>query len=346
MPDLDSDDLDLDLPAVYLSPPLFQPETASRISAFSAGRGQFQIGLISDGEEVAFPTLATLTEFVRRCYLSGGGTDGTSGRGPVPPPVGPEPDASRGLEFEFVESGDLIEFISTAAKDFALLKLKVPDFSDEFKPTLSYRSGGDMGDHAGLADAAYLLVRELWSRYPVKDDVRARAEWADAIKSLYTAIERLGLSDAVDERLYLEPPPTPSRLQLRFSSWPRVPMLQTDPLDDLSTWPLPKPLFPSRYVSVRDHLLAGMSDPSLLEKPLGAALALFAAAHILQVSHTVIEVRSYLDPIVEISGVWRAADWLIKQMPSFVYRPDLEAFIAQVGIKPEKEDDYGGSAYA
>jgi len=109
--DLMSPSPQLDQPAVFLSPPTFQPEAvANRAVGFSASRGRAQLGVYLEEAELAFESLEALTEFVRRAYLAGGGGDAAGGGGGVGPPrapeVGPEAPAEpgRGREGERARS--------------------------------------------------------------------------------------------------------------------------------------------------------------------------------------------------------------------------------------------------
>ena len=56
----------------FIGAPGFQPEmVANRSIALAGIRGVFQYRLFIGEDEVAFPTLAAVTEFVRRVYLRG-----------------------------------------------------------------------------------------------------------------------------------------------------------------------------------------------------------------------------------------------------------------------------------
>lgn len=345
-PDLDSENPDLDLPAVYLAPPLFQPETASRVIAFSAAHGSFQLGLLIDGLEVAFPTLAALTEFVRRCYLSGGGTDGAGSRGPVPPPVpgGTGPEVR--LEAESKEAGDSIRWVLRAASNFVELAAKVSNEPVAFRRFSRSQGSGGNDSHA-LAEIAALLILELWERVPPPGADEALYQFADALERLYRAVWRLGLLGTVlssrrlrdqhhtgFDRLFPEP-----LSRLWYS--PR-----TDPMDDLSCWPVPGTIAAHGIVSVRDHLLAVTGNPTRLNGPLEAALALFAACHLLPAPLPFDDRDDPVTRSIHSQYFGQAADWLIGQMPKYAYRPDLEKMIATVGIETTTGGDNNGYAVA
>ncbi|MBC3916343.1 hypothetical protein H8L32_02480 [Undibacterium sp. CY18W] len=78
---------------VFFCPPAFQPELVGRSSiALGATRGSFQGGLIIEGEEVGFPSLAAAGEFVRRAYVRGSAGDGGEpDAGGEPKNSGPDP---------------------------------------------------------------------------------------------------------------------------------------------------------------------------------------------------------------------------------------------------------------
>ncbi|WP_321945383.1 hypothetical protein [Paraburkholderia sp. J10-1] len=70
----------------FIEAPQFVPErVSSRAVSFGAARASFQTGLFFDVDnEVAFPTLSAVAEFVRRAYGSGGSTDDDGGSTPAP----------------------------------------------------------------------------------------------------------------------------------------------------------------------------------------------------------------------------------------------------------------------
>ena len=75
---------------VFIEAPYFVPErVGSRTLSLGAERAGFQAGLYLENgeEEVPFPTLEALTDFVRRAYGSGGASDGGGG---VTPPLTPQ----------------------------------------------------------------------------------------------------------------------------------------------------------------------------------------------------------------------------------------------------------------
>ena len=81
---------------MYFRPPYFRPEPIGRPSlALGAARGGFQSGLVIEGREVSFPSLAAAGEFVRRAYGRGAaGDDGGPPEGGEPQ-GGPGPDRRR-----------------------------------------------------------------------------------------------------------------------------------------------------------------------------------------------------------------------------------------------------------
>lgn len=96
------------LTSVALGPPDWSPVALGRLSTgWAATRyGGFQRQLRGEeGEEVAFPSLALLREFVRRAYLAGG--LGSDDPGEVPAPrVPPLPEPLQGVSVDLVAERD------------------------------------------------------------------------------------------------------------------------------------------------------------------------------------------------------------------------------------------------
>ena len=99
---VDGDDI-----VVFFRPPGFEPQPVGRSSlALGATRGSFQGGLLIEGQEARFPSLAAIGEFVRRVYVgsaSGDGGPGPTGGGEPPPTIPPdepggEPESSDSTE--------------------------------------------------------------------------------------------------------------------------------------------------------------------------------------------------------------------------------------------------------
>lgn len=203
--DLVSDNLQLERPAVFLSPPTFRPEVlASRAVGFGFGtRGQAQLGVFIDEAELGFDSLDELTEFVRRAYISSGGGDAGGGGGgggrPRPPPI-PEggPDISFGErpEGETPFSARLIIETAKRAHEAAVMlsfqagqptpASVLPSHSVEVQPASS-TSVDALGDGAGE------LVLEFLRRYPLRSRPDQMLEWYEGAHRLGAAIADLGL---------------------------------------------------------------------------------------------------------------------------------------------------------
>lgn len=82
--------LDTGIPAIFIGAPTFQPVSlTNRAIGLAASRRSFQAGLFLRGDEVGFPDLEDVIEFVRRCYVRGGSGGGSApGGGPLPVPEG------------------------------------------------------------------------------------------------------------------------------------------------------------------------------------------------------------------------------------------------------------------
>lgn len=117
-------------------------------------------------------------------------------------------------------------------------------------------------------------------------------------------------------------------------------------MDDLSYWPVPGTIATPGIASVRDHLLAVTGNPTLLNGPLEAALALFAACHLLPAPPPADDLDESTTESIRSQYFGQAADWLISQMPKYVYRPDLEKLIATVGVETTTGGDNNGYSVA
>lgn len=385
-------DPDLDLPGLYLAPPLFQPEAvASRGIAFAAARGSFQLGLFLDEAEVAFQTLDSLIEFVRRCYLSGGRTDGSGGRDPWPVPRRPDVDMGERRFPDFRDFGESSAQASVmdAVTHFGSMVREagngpVAVSYQNVPPRSSHPRAERFNDDVVMSYVAAQLIVELLDRIPSTRTGAPWTAWVDAASRLGQAIRRLHLGYAMiaqfsvqleialllAETTYLggTPPPvhgaaqTHRELLFRFFGlvfddhrqlqplWPHLygegPAF-TDPIDDLSCWPLPPELARPNVVSVLDHLSAVTASPDQFGKPLSlaTAMALFAAAHILRRPSAAwpFEPSDEVTRLVRQVHFGRSALWLFTQFPRFAYPPRLEDLIASVGTETNEEPTYGRS---
>lgn len=220
--DLISGNIEPERAAVFIAPPYFLPEALSnRAMGLSASRGQAQLGVFVQENELAFETLDALSEFVRRVYQSSGGGDlpgggGTGGR-PRPPlePEGGEPVIGEGRPEEHGGgvggAQSLVDAAGALDKICSILKFK-PGEMVQSKPTgpNEWRevSGGGAGTgpsewgetepcsggaDASLAVGATELLIELVRRFPLHGNHTKILLWCEGGTRLANAIARLGL---------------------------------------------------------------------------------------------------------------------------------------------------------
>ncbi|MBP2461175.1 MULTISPECIES: hypothetical protein [unclassified Rhizobium] len=276
--DLELDTINLNKPAVFLSPPLFQAEAlTNRAIGFGAARGSAQLGVFVGGAELAFETLGELAEFVRRVYVGSGSgdTDGGGGLGgPPPAPDGPSPEVPSGGRGTF---GEVLEHpVLRAAREIvaAIARLKfeagAPVQTEEIHVG-SASVQGDIGGSALLVDGATEIVLELLRRFPLRGNDDAVMTWSQSAQSLGTAISRLDLwRDIVEgpysedfERLLPKLMPVVGEMRQSYrryllpeafcgtaADWDFDPVIgflslgsrvgsHGDPVDCLAAWPLP-----------------------------------------------------------------------------------------------------------
>ncbi|AXW00535.1 hypothetical protein CJO81_07000 [Ralstonia solanacearum] len=212
---------------VFIEAPHFVPErVGSRTLSLGATRTGFQTGLyVQSGEdEVPFPTLDALTDFVRRAYGSGGSSDGGSGTTPPVTPRsgdnGPRADSQRhdvsdGDDWKY-ETGrreavdvDPVDALKTAYRAFAGLiqqaSLTNPaDATGAFDKLLESRFRQAEGRFAAhrLARAALRLSAHVIS-FPEPAEFSAERRILDASgRHLFACISRLNLWGSI--RLHLQ----------------------------------------------------------------------------------------------------------------------------------------------
>jgi hypothetical protein len=185
-------------------PPTFRPETvSSRALAFAATRGPFQYGLFIADQEVAFPSLDAVIEFVRRAYLRGGGGDAAGGGGAgVPPRTTPGalgPEGERPLEGEGGRGHGLIQYM---LKDPGNARLAATNLkfhpgetieTQDFHPSISTPGTVEAGDEFVLARGAAELIAELLRRCPVTGPDDKLMGWFGSAQRLGRSINKLGL---------------------------------------------------------------------------------------------------------------------------------------------------------
>jgi hypothetical protein len=191
----------LDLPSVFIGPPTFRPETvSSRALAFAGTRGSFQYGLFLAGQEVAFPSLDAVIEFVRRAYLRGGGGDAAGGGGAgVPPrPTTPllDPDELP-LEGKDRRGHELLQIMLKDPHNARLAATRLnfhpgePFKTEDFHSSIG--SPGMTGDEFVLARGAAELIAEMLRRCPVAGPNDRLMGWLRSAQRLGRSINKLGL---------------------------------------------------------------------------------------------------------------------------------------------------------
>jgi hypothetical protein len=191
---------------VFIGAPSFQPEMiANRSIALTSIRGSFQHRLYVGEDEVAFPNLPSIVEFVRRAYLRGGGGDGgdgTTGGGPTPPPITPLdrpdfPSLPKGeLDKEsivgaIVKSADQISQLSQFCSLGEIRDLAWPGTSSSIARQTA-RPVAPRGEVA-LANASVALIYEMMHRMPSGRDPFALLRWHEDARRLGYIIATMGL---------------------------------------------------------------------------------------------------------------------------------------------------------
>lgn len=349
--DLNYTKIDLDRPAVFVSPPLFQPEAVTnRATGFSLARGQAQLGVYLEDNELAFGTIEELTEFVRRAYVGSGGNDPDEGDGGGPP-VLPEPPPDVPLEGlgSIKKENKRSPINKIASEAFNLAE----EMDSEFQPDLTIKSepfnatksnlSTDIQSVAVLVDGAREILFELVRRLPKNGtETEALQKWTRSAHSLGAALNRTGLWSTI-----IEGPDWDIFNKLgpygMWSYWESVTSLGGDPVDHLTYWPLPTE-FANNFEITKDnpsafHLLSSTSaNPSQLVAKklsptnLGArveSVLLFCAAYLLSESKP----RGYFwgnreaREAEEKLMVYEATDWLLRQWPTLIFPARVEQII-------------------
>lgn len=188
---------------IFIGAPDFRAESVvNRSVALGAGRGAFQIGLYLEGEEVTFPTVASVVEFVRRAYLKGGGGDGAGGE--EPPPLPPDrPDLPPILELgeSEVAGTPLRPALASAIGNFQnwSLHLSIGN-ADTFTKWPSGQSDVEAKGGASVPDgpemlarAALLLIHEMLRRLPLYGQPRDLLKWQRVALKLGNILDRLNI---------------------------------------------------------------------------------------------------------------------------------------------------------
>ena len=199
-----AEDLDASQQSFYIAPASFEPEPVAGPSiGMSSTRGTFQSGLYDGEGAVPFPSLASVIDFVRRAYLSGGGNAEPDGEGPPEPPEEPPPESpegegplglyqinSRSKEKDSrSESGDLVA--ATKAQDLLNKLLKFEEVTEKIERGKSKSFDFNSVDHSSVGGSGYQITSSerliraatwLWLdllyREPLPtDDARKRRRW-------------------------------------------------------------------------------------------------------------------------------------------------------------------------
>jgi hypothetical protein len=345
---------DMDCPAVFVTAPYFQPQAVrGRAIGFGASRGPAQLGLFIGETEAGFDSLLEVQELVRRAYLSSGGGDQPGGGGidgrPRPPdePEGPveEPEPQPGEEDVRARKGSAIAALRVWSEIALGFAEAIHVGQEGIVPTRNITPpsvGPQTGPAgAGMIQGYVILNAELLRRRPPQRDSRAFVDWVDALARLDAAAARLGLWNTSPPWRTVKLSSTLEGLDLPLVR--RFHQIQdTDPLDDLSAWPLPADLAalvgaggPDRSTC---HLVgAATGAPLRVLAPMAKAsdramaVLVFAAARLaaIDAGNTALLWRDSRMNDVWFNQVEQAAmRWLADQMPRMIFPEAVEAVIA------------------
>jgi hypothetical protein len=404
--DLTADKID-DVYAVHVGPPSFSPEPVlSRALGCAAFRGAFQPGLFLGEHEVAFSTLSSLIEFVRRGYMAGGGGDSANGGGSGVPPVlgeGPTDTDTPDVESSYGEggmAGDLASFCSASDSLKFTADRPISYVNFTWLPSQAENSGQaapnrtfDLGEDLVLA--ARDLAIELLRRFPGTRDSRLYSRWQASADRLGRAYDELWLwrkvlegpealplglamAAAVDRSPEFWYNPKWFADELKKGSydvlgtaacdlfgvwlpewvWDRRhlrlsgrchsqrALVESDPSDDLASWPLPMTL--RRAGLAAENLLELLTlftgAPRRIARLKGRAvpaaihLVAFGAAHLAKAADALTRQEwsswpHYTGPpdsYWTYSAAQRGLDWLASQMPRMAFPPPVEDVIGEV----------------
>lgn len=302
-------------PAFYVAVPTFAAiPLAHRAIALGAERRGFQVGLIADGAEVPFDSLADVSDFVRRLYLTSAGSGPRGGGAPTVPEPGPEPRPGPGSEPDGEDLASPRSELTDAAGRFAERAFDLPvGQAREVKwPPQAYfvdRKLMEVG-RAPILHGAMILLAELLARYRGATDAERLDRWSRAARRLVETIARLELvpwlaQGAPSARLHAAcnaflnaSRGWDSDSSYRWAVWAALVHMQTpfrngyraeeelllwagarpgaEPLEDLASWPLPLEL--AKAISAPDPARASVAD--LLSAVLGAPELMRAAPEV------------------------------------------------------------------
>lgn len=336
--DLTGDAPDLSGAAWVIGTPDFEPRPlSSRVTGWAATRRGLQLGFsVGEETEVAFPSLAAMTDFVRRVYIAGGGGDGGGGivpRGGDWPPE-PEGGGDRPLDFPLpFESfgrcaGPLLAF-TTAHTD------RTEEATEAGKTAIAV---DEMTTDAGAVEmpgpldlAKDLIGYGLDARWRVVDEGDPEALHALRMSTIAYCALTQGLRVHYEARWFN---PGSYRDALRTGIF-------GDPLDMLSSLPIPvwvaqSPDGREHWRSVKDLFFAVLANPALLIDPDHGAdrAVLFLFASVVQLRCGAPfgfgEVGDgAVDPEYTVLMA-EVLEWLRPQMPKYAFTSEIEAAIREM----------------
>ncbi|WP_187431191.1 hypothetical protein ROLI_013620 [Roseobacter fucihabitans] len=305
--DLRGGEIDFGAEAWVIEAPDFRPQpVASRAIGFAAtGRG-LQVGFSTDGDtEVAFQSLGSLGDFMRRTFLSGGGSDGAGG---IVNPGGGPPDGGGGEgplegppESLLVYASALLGFAERHQRLSATPQKDEGEATEEIRLGVATPAGGSGPGPFSQAFAMLFL----------QPDGTGRTR-AASYRLMRYRVARFRRSGAPDDPLDI----------LASLTVPGFVCLGTDGRCE-------------KWRSVKDLFFGLLANPSLfLDAPYPKeriGLFLFAAAvqvHQGRLYDLVLNMRSaspeYIDFMRDVF------EWLAPQMPRYAFRPDVEKAILNV----------------
>jgi hypothetical protein len=203
-----------DSDTVFIEAPHFVAErVSSRAVALGGTHAQFQEGLYLKGDEVPFPTLDAVCDFVRRAYGSGGGGDDGRGAPNVPEGGGPNnpppefPNMEEAREETDWRTVDPVNALSDAMAAFAETSSYLPTYDvnqcvsaiPHLPETLSQPAqayGTDAMQR--LVRAALRLVLAAFQLPDSPNDVDAQWAISRSRQTLYECIKRMGLWQQIE----------------------------------------------------------------------------------------------------------------------------------------------------
>jgi hypothetical protein len=360
----------------FISAPHFEPEFLnSRSIAFSLGRGHGQVGFFTEEGEVPFESLESVTEFVRRTYISGSSGDGPAeggAEGTVPPSTGDVPPPPP-LEIEFPDREQqadpvrlLLKFGEEMTKRAAVLPLEKSE-----RLELLYDDSPDARSRVSPLLATHRIVRAALSL--IVDARRRHSSWKElgarfAFQRLYRTFAKLGIVPLLTELRRKDHFNTWIYEQLTKAGYPwpdeyyhdpyhpraflAVGPSECDAFEDLAL--ISVPTFASRAQSFEtlQSLVAGLAagQAEILASKRGeeyAELALLAASYLCLGSDAA-PVLAYWDDAALARAFLEGASkkglaWLSANLPKRVFAEKLETIIASASQLERELSSHGAS---